>query len=53
MPQIFPMNWLMISTMLLSSFISMTIFMYFIKFNSINKNIIKINKKSFFHNYQW
>nr|UNO54160.1 ATP synthase F0 subunit 8 [Dermacentor steini] len=52
MPQIFPMNWLLISMMMMMSLFFMMIFMYFNKFKyiSITPNL---SKKNFFFNYQW
>nr|UNO54147.1 ATP synthase F0 subunit 8 [Dermacentor (Indocentor) sp.] len=52
MPQIFPMNWLMISISLLMSLLTMIIIMYFIKFNNLKISYFK-KKNSFSPNYKW
>nr|UNO54212.1 ATP synthase F0 subunit 8 [Dermacentor sinicus]UNO54277.1 ATP synthase F0 subunit 8 [Dermacentor sinicus] len=52
MPQIFPMNWILLTTNLMLSITCLMLILYFISFNYNNKFINKLEKKNNF-NYQW
>nr|UNO54238.1 ATP synthase F0 subunit 8 [Dermacentor sp.] len=52
MPQIFPMNWILLTTSLMLSVTCLMLLLYFISFNCNNKFIKKLKSKNNF-NYQW
>nr|YP_010324953.1 ATP synthase F0 subunit 8 [Dermacentor marginatus]UNO54173.1 ATP synthase F0 subunit 8 [Dermacentor marginatus]UNO54186.1 ATP synthase F0 subunit 8 [Dermacentor marginatus] len=52
MPQIFPMNWMLLSTNLMLSIACLMLFLYFISFNWNKKFSNKLKEKINF-NYQW
>lgn len=51
-PQIFPINWILLTTNLILSITCFILILYFISFNYNNKFTNKLEKKNNF-NYQW